>query len=61
MLGVKNAYRTSRVLTSIAQAMAAFDSGLTQTKMAIDFLLARIGLGCTEMERAAGNGGLLLP
>ena len=50
----KNVNHTSRALTSIAQAMAALDSGLTQTKMAIDFLLARTGLGCAEMERQMG-------
>ena len=35
----KNANCTFQALSSIAQAMAILDSGLTQTKMVIDFLL----------------------
>ena len=53
----KNTNRTSPALTSIAQAMAALDSGLTQTKMAIDLLLAPTGLGCAEMEEQLGMEG----
>ena len=34
-----NANCTFQALSSIAQAMAILDSGLTQTKMVIDFLL----------------------
>ena len=37
--------------------MAALDSELTQTKMAIDFLLAHTGLGCAEMEGQLGMEG----
>ena len=53
----KNKNRTSRALTYVAQAMAALDSELTQTKMAIDFLLAHTGLGCAEMEGQLGMEG----
>lgn len=53
----KNANRTSRALTDIAESLSSLDTGLTQTKMAVDFLFARTGLGCAQMEQHLGLKG----
>ncbi len=45
-----NANRTALAISELATALAAHDEGLTQMKLALDYALARPGIGCSDLE-----------
>lgn len=53
---LKNANRTAKALTNPIGGMEARKEGLFSTRLAVDYLLAQTGIGCSELEDAGVKG-----